>query len=663
MANNEEKNRNKYIDSYFLTEDFILESNKKGLFDYNELNIYSHNRLETRTRMTDSKKALSFGVHDPLWMLTRQWQFGEFKGDDAGSAILAKIKIDHTEVTSVENDFRSLEFNKDNVLEFQVEKMNAHITNAVRVDAAYYLKKSIDFNPTLKSKSEAVISYWQQKYPLESFSDTSVDLKGSDKSPRESIDEIKKRKNENLELFLAAFGNRSFDGYKVFLDMKTGTIEDAQLKRILSAGELNSFRNVIEEYIEWFGKTYLPNETGDSFWKDEKLGYDFSVSVDDGNGSGKLTKLSGENYHSGRLSWYSFDLDDTNKSTKQQQSSNTKKNEKLFTFIPTLAEFPGAPNKRLWAFEDAKVYMGNSELGGEELANALVLQYVTMYGNDWLLTPMELNAGMLSKVTGIVITDVFGTRYYIDKPVGDNNSKSTRYSGKWEMFTISKKGAYKNDDFTTDGRLFYPPSVTRVEESEPIEEVQFLRDEMANMLWAVETVINDGCGKTLDGDSFAADVYSELEELTPKHDNYEEVETDYAYLFQNTVPLNWIPFSPVKLNPEEENAIREIRFQRSTMPLFIKDRFVPIRPNTSLMRTGISDDDKVTAHKFINEEEIIGVGTRVLISNQRTRWFKGKTYNWIGAKKEISRTQANSGLTFDELVEVVSKTASDSNPQ
>ncbi len=443
MANNEVKNRNSHIDTYFLTNSFIYEAKKKGLFDTDNLKIHSHNRLETRTRMVDSKKALSFGVHDPLWMLTRQWQFGEFKGDDAGSAVLAKIKIEHAEIASIENDSKKLEFDKNSVLEFQVEKMNAQITNAVRVDAAYYLKKCIDFNPTLKSKSEAIISYWQKKYPLESFPDTSVDLKASDISPQAAINEIKQRKNENLELFLAAFGSRSFDGYRVYRDMKMGAIEDAELKKILSNKELKKLSDVVEGYIRWFNKTYLPNDAGDNFWKDDKLGYDFSVSVDEGNGNGGITKLSGKNYHSGRLSWHSFDLDNTNQKPNQQQSSKKKKREKYFTFIPTLAEFPGAPNKRLWAFEDAKVYMGNSELGGEELANALVLQYVTMYGNDWLLTPMELNAGMLSKVTGIIVTDVFGTRYYIDKPVGDNTPKNTRYSGKWEMFTISKKQAYE----------------------------------------------------------------------------------------------------------------------------------------------------------------------------------------------------------------------------
>ena len=40
------------------------------------------------------------------------------------------------------------------------------------------------------------------------------------------------------------------------------------------------------------------------------------------------------------------------------------------------------------------------------------------------------------------------------------------------------------------GRYFFlPSSVTQTHESEPLEEVSFVRDEMANLAWAVEETI------------------------------------------------------------------------------------------------------------------------------------------------------------------------------
>jgi len=50
-------------------------------------------RLEGRPRRVNFDRVLRAEVHDALWMLTRQWQFGEFKGEDTGSAIFAKTSI------------------------------------------------------------------------------------------------------------------------------------------------------------------------------------------------------------------------------------------------------------------------------------------------------------------------------------------------------------------------------------------------------------------------------------------------------------------------------------------------------------------------------------------------------------------------------------------
>ena len=50
------------------------------------LPIFStHNRLEGRPRTHNFDRALKAEVRDALWMLTKQWQMGEFKGDDAGT--------------------------------------------------------------------------------------------------------------------------------------------------------------------------------------------------------------------------------------------------------------------------------------------------------------------------------------------------------------------------------------------------------------------------------------------------------------------------------------------------------------------------------------------------------------------------------------------------
>src|SRR5215207_4209591 len=59
---------------------------------------YAWSRLEGRPETLEFDRALKAEVRDALWMLTRQWQLGEFEGDDAGSPIQAKLTIERTEL-------------------------------------------------------------------------------------------------------------------------------------------------------------------------------------------------------------------------------------------------------------------------------------------------------------------------------------------------------------------------------------------------------------------------------------------------------------------------------------------------------------------------------------------------------------------------------------
>ena len=57
------------------------------------------NRLEPRPRTRSFERALRAEVRDALWMLTKQWQMGEFHGSDTGSPVFAKLQVDTTRLT------------------------------------------------------------------------------------------------------------------------------------------------------------------------------------------------------------------------------------------------------------------------------------------------------------------------------------------------------------------------------------------------------------------------------------------------------------------------------------------------------------------------------------------------------------------------------------
>ena len=53
----------------------------------------SWTRLEPQSVTGDPRPGLEARVHDPLWLLCRQWQLGELEGDDAGSPLGVELSV------------------------------------------------------------------------------------------------------------------------------------------------------------------------------------------------------------------------------------------------------------------------------------------------------------------------------------------------------------------------------------------------------------------------------------------------------------------------------------------------------------------------------------------------------------------------------------------
>jgi len=622
---------------------FISERNARLSKTGAARECYTKYSIVPRTRTNDYTKALSFEVFDPLWMLARQWQYGRFNGNDCGSMVTTKIRISRRRLDSIYLPNASKKsYSTNTPLEFDVEKMNRNITPMVRVESAFYFRKMLMAKAALAGKTDSILTNLINLFPFVPESETG----------EKTIETLKKETNAKQKQLYATCVKRTFDGYKLYnADVK-------QLKGLINLFG-SAFSETVNDYKNWFANKYIPVTNEDYYcWNERKLGYDVGVGEN-------LNRYEAEDYHTGRLSWYSFDAED------EFKNKNIDRTEpKTLSYIPVPADFPGAPNRRLWEFEDAHVQFGHQANDDfSMLANAVVMQYVTMYGNDWLLTPIESETGTVLNVEGIITTDTFGNKIFIDQSaeksdfldiVDETIRKTIPFIDRWSLFGTTLTNAYEyiNEkkvegkvvigNFEPQGGLLFPPTVRRTEESAPIEEVQFLRDEMANMLWGVETVINDGCGGTMDGKGFSDAILSIVDEENRIYEAHDE-EYEYSFLLQNRVPVNWIPFIPQKLKEE----IREIIFRRGAMPIYYNNKFHTVRPSTQLLKIkeGVRDNKKVVLPRFIYEEEVTGYGVKVVLTAQRTRWFLGESFNWVGARKIISQYQANSGLLFDELLE------------
>ena len=54
--------------------------------------ITTWNRIEPRSRSLDLQAGLEARVHDPLWLLARQWQVGEFEARNTGSPVVVTVQ-------------------------------------------------------------------------------------------------------------------------------------------------------------------------------------------------------------------------------------------------------------------------------------------------------------------------------------------------------------------------------------------------------------------------------------------------------------------------------------------------------------------------------------------------------------------------------------------
>lgn len=640
--------------------DFCLRSSDEYLTDTEQFKTDC--TIETRTRKNDVTDALRFRVHDPLWMLSRQWQMGEFKGNNAGTAMSVRCKVKSSDITSFslgEDKKNSITDTSGIPIEPLVEQIDREITPLVRIESATYFIDLIDKYPdNIKDKKYFV--NWLRTTSGFRFKEDELSFSDRGSLENKEIKDFTESLNTRLSKFQKAYYGKACDGYKLYKFCKNIVINNTVHPDIPVA--------LAKEYSEWFEKRYLPKSGSASAWNVRELGYDFAAN-------NAVAEYKAEDYEGGRVSWYSFDTD-------RVKSSNNigRMKEEIISTLPTLATYPGSPNKRLWEFEDRKVFMGNSTSmnGKQAKGNVVFLQYATMYANDWMICPLKTEVGKYIEVKEIQIRDTFGFKTRITSRAGAKDNGAKTFGQQWQIFTNAPSEPDKGS--STNGLLF-PPSLINTLEGEPLEEVSILRDEMANMVWAVERKVEDGCGSSLDADYLASKVGEFIDEkynsavekaaltITNDKDGNTEVkssrETDYKYILMTSVPLNWIPFVPQHFNSEQDRKQydcfqgggRETVLRRGKMPRYFIDdsegavgKYFPVRPLSSILKVEMNNSGNEVPF-FINEEQVQGVGTLVLKNCQRSRWIGGKTYNWMGYSMQIKHTQGVSGLEYDNLVE------------
>ncbi len=568
---------------------------------YRDPSITAYNRLEPRPRTENFERSLRAEVRDGLWMLTRQWQMGELESEDAGSAIDARLAT-----TQIHIDRISLQGNNGHQydemipMETMVESEAVPFTHALKVQVGQYFLQL--HTPALKTK---YLPRYLSKFAFQT--DPEDQFKGQ---------------TDGLNLYIAT-RNRAIDGEKLYRSLLDNTFKTFIT---VDAADNTAIDGMIDQVKNWFKRQYFqPAQPADSAWHPQQLDYQFSIAAP---GNNTQSVLRASQYYQGRLDWYAFDEDlrSSPLSTDNPSPVIMVEDSVPISYLPNNTTFKGMPSPRFWEMEDSQINFGKLNAKTTDHLLLLFAEFGLIYDNDWFVIPYKMPVNTLCEIKGFVVTDVFGERTLIQAAdQGTDNSWQ-----KWSMFNLSNTGTMGNYNH----QFFLPASLTQTLESEPIEKVNFIRDEMANMVWGIEDIIPDAVNKGISG-------YEAANKTGLEPPPIAESKAKIRYLLGTTVPENWIPFMPI----HKPGSNQEINFQRAAMPKLGDP------PKDIVKAKGVLLNE-VQPHYYINKEEIPYSGTIVYRTYQRTRWYHGKTYIWIGRYRETGRGPGNSDLRFDQIESV-----------
>lgn len=574
-------------------------------------------RLEPVSRNSEMKASLQARVYDPLWLLARQWQLGEFQGEDNGSPVMARWQGDSARITRYHSG--AIE---------PGSSVNAPAYDRTRMPLETLVEREpvrslAPPSPTTKLEKlrlavEAGLEFLRILDRMAEEGMTAKNYRGDfvREFPFTVTEEQRAGLDDDSLAFVDLMSSRATDGRKIAASFRSTPLKifiSPALKVV--AGDLSEIIQAAQQWLQESETFFSEPETANPSWLPERMEYAFSVSGRFNDGERALTA---QEYFEGHLDWYAFDVDPK---LKLGGANDKEFEQHVRTAIPAPVSFAGMLTARFWEFEDAQVDFGSVDAGPTDLARMLLVEFALTYGNDWFVVPLELPVGALYRTGSLVITDTFGVRTLI-KP----SSELAAPHSLWRMFQHSHlRGSGATG--SASNLFMLTPSLLGAVESRPIEEVLFLRDEMANMAWGVERVIESATEQALNR--------FEQERLTAPPPAEPRTDNKLVYRLATEVPNNWIPLLPVRTS-------EGLRLQRG------KVRKVNGDSEFTAALGHILNPDNQKALKIF-EEEIPREGVRVTRHYQVTRWQDGSTHLWIGRRKKIGTGEGSSGLRFDAL--------------
>jgi hypothetical protein len=552
---------------------------------YRRPSVTAYNRLIPAPVSIEFGRNLRAEIQDPLWLLARQWQMGEFKAEDAGSPAFARIESSQIQPQSLRLDpnLPPESYNSQQMpLEVIVEREAVAASVHLRIQAGFYFQKLLKIRGLGQHHGLFITAY-----PLPMGDLPTWDTEG--------------------QLLLKSTRGQLVDGFLIKEDFNNaGRLENFIKSKLPNdPSALAALLAVAKDLNQWFNRTYPAIATTTEAakpraWDQEQLEYSFAFELKDS--AGKVNHLRSDNYADGQLDWPDF--------TWSGDATLSSAEKKAESFVPTSVRYQGMPRPRFWEMEEGRVNFGMISMLPSNMLPVAFAEFGLAYSNDWFWIPVPLKVNTLCRIDNLVVTNVFGEKIIY-------TTQDTKADDPLSIFSLYQLS--DTEKGSAQSILYLPPTLTKIQEAEPLERVYFLRDETSNLVWAAETVAPS-----------TAQLGIAMRTAAPQAD--ENIDsTQLIYRLGKTTPENWTPFLPVKINHSTQ-----LRLQRAQIP----GGLIP--------KGQILQDIKLNEKPyFLREEEVGRAGTVLERSWQRARWLNGKTYTWIGRRKTIGRIEEINILEWD----------------
>jgi hypothetical protein len=160
------------------------------------------------------------------------------------------------------------------------------------------------------------------------------------------------------------------------------------------------------------------------------------------------------------------------------------------------------------------------------------------------------------------------------------------------------------------------PTLQAVLSGDPIEETAYFRDELANLVWAVERTTASPAGTPIDRYRYSQPTGRVDVDVTDLGD------ADLVYRLNTPIPTNWHPYLPVATASGDDITLRRL----------------PAR---------VPDGQIATESAEVEDEEVSRGGLVAERTWQFGRWTSGPPLLWLGRRVRGGRGEGSSGLAWD----------------